>query len=230
MTDFFSLLLLYAYFRFFDFRLLAHERLFEYNLWRVLFTAHDSFRDPIINDPVSVAVHPSKALWAYLRPAIVFLPIWGVETFSPVWTARFAAIGLMLLVGPLAMPRPNPMRRTYSSTEKFQAWAVAAFNNLMVVVALGAIFYFIRKLTGFQVKADWLFINWHLVAGSTPQPHSEEIATGGWVIALVMIFVKSCVWSKMVITQGMDGFGYRPADMMPTKTDTARSNNFRSLA
>jgi hypothetical protein len=35
MNDFFSLLLLYAYFRFFDFRLLARERLQEYNLWWV---------------------------------------------------------------------------------------------------------------------------------------------------------------------------------------------------
>jgi hypothetical protein len=39
MRDFFTLLLLYAYFRFFDFRLVAGERLQAYNGWRVVFTA-----------------------------------------------------------------------------------------------------------------------------------------------------------------------------------------------
>lgn len=229
MTYFLTLLLLYAYFRFFDFRLLAGERLQAYSLRRVLFTAHDTFRDPILSDPVAVAVHPSKAWWAFLRPIIVIAPVYLAETLSPIAIAGLAAIGLILLVGPLAMPKAMPMRRAYGFFDGLIPQIGAGFNNVIVALALGGVFYVVRKVTGLQVKVDWLFVDLHLFASYSAKPHSEEIAAGAWVVAMVMIFTKSCIWAKAVITQGRDGLGYPPAVMMPIKTDTARLNNLKSL-
>ncbi|MCS3761643.1 hypothetical protein GGE24_003650 [Bradyrhizobium centrosematis] len=113
--DFFEFILLYAYFRYFDFRLVGRERLTHYRLLRVLFTSHESFNDQYLADPLELSVHPAKAWWAFVRPIIVMLPVYGAGSFSPRITAMFAAVGLILLLSPssiartlLASTRRNP--------------------------------------------------------------------------------------------------------------------------
>jgi hypothetical protein len=231
MKDFFTLLLLYAYFRFFDFRLLAGERLPSYSVWRVFFTPHDSFHDPVFKDPTGVAVHPAKTWWAFLRPIIVVAPMYLAQILSPLATARLAAIGLVLLVGPLGMPKATPMQRKYDFWDGVVAQVGAGFNNVMAVLGLGAIFYLIRLLTGFHVTVDWLFINLNLFPGHSAETHPEEIAAGAWFVALALIVIKTCIWAGAVAMQGKDGLGYPPAavESMPFKTESARTNLFRSL-
>lgn len=59
--DFFEFILLYAYFRYFDFRLVGRERLTHDRLLRVLFTSYESFNDQYLADPLGLSVHPAKA-------------------------------------------------------------------------------------------------------------------------------------------------------------------------
>jgi hypothetical protein len=230
MKIFVTLLLLYAYFRFFDLHLVAGERLLAYNLRRILFTSHDSLGDPFFRDPVGLAVHPAKTLWAFLRPIVVVAPIYLAQYLSHLAAARFAAIGLIILLGPLGIPAPVPMERTHSRLVMFQASLIRGFNSVIVTLVLSLILYAVQETTGLRVTANWLFIDLHLFPGPAVHPqHPEEIATAAWFVALAMVFARTSVWARGVLSQGLDGLGYPPAAIIPLESDRGRENLLKSI-
>lgn len=176
-----------------------------------------------------LSVHPAKAWWSFVRPVIVMVPVYSAGAFSSQTTAMFAALGLILLLSPLGMPAPKPLHRTYPLSEALGARLSAAFNSLIATGLLSGVFFLVRKLTGHAVRFDWMFVRFSLFPNVPAEVHSEEIAAAAWLVAIFMVFIKSCVWTKAVITQGLDGFGYGPSAHIPIKTDIAHMNSLKSV-